>query len=1185
MEPIPERPEKKQNNPQKKVDFDVNFNSVNAEPYQGSSQSSPFDNFQSTPALQKGKSSAFEDFDNFGNNPQTQQNAFDNFGTAPARSSNLQENPFGTFEQPETGVQANDPFAQFNSAEQQNNDFDTFNNFEQGPKEKRSSNRPQDVSLEEQKGSPQEDFGGRNQQNNNVAQTHEEPFSGRIQIEVPEALRGKRHIKKEEEEEKVPQNDGVGFDDFDDFNFDEQANEQSGFNFEYNEGRGKSGTPHSAQSKDMFADVEPESQRQNEQERINHVHAESPQTGKFGEQGGNAFSESKKPPLRSSIQNAYDVYNQRETQKQYPGEDWTIPSAQKEMNNRSSGGAFESPFRGQNQSTLSASQLIARSSVGAKFGDMESERIRMERDRILAELENVKRLYNGMKIEYDYMKRNNETTETDYTKLKQELEQLRRKKGQLSLNNDYLKSENDAFKKFRGTLTQENEGHVRLFEDMSKELTYLKEKINDYEITDQRQRSNLRISDLETTLKNTQVKIDSMYNLHRTIHTEFNHTNAELDRLRQGSLIESRINFSPPRQDLLGSNLGRPVDISKSYVSPLREKSKSPSRERSRSPQIVDLLSLERPNEPSELGRYVPNDRLSLRSQDAGSNLLNQGTGGLNFDLSSKLNAASQIYQPYRSSIGGVEGKYGLSSVDFTGTANSENRHTNQLLTLDRSLSPSQRNYETTAPVVVNNYVSTINTTQTPFSNLLGFVPKYSNLSPLEVPETRFSPRKSENPHRLSFHSSLPQKYLSQDLGTLNSEQKVATFQSENGALLGERQEIGRTSVSYTSSTLKSQNLATSNAAALLEKAKKLREQTSKSFVGEKVEDTYTRRSVVDRTSVTGTHRNEIIIQNQDFMVPPPGRESFKASMEQNGQVGRRISPERERLSAEGVHLGQERIHQHISNYPTTIPSQIDFSLPERQEYNSNARGPNHLATSTMNFESQVGYLPEGFYQGSPVRERVINRSEMVELKPTETLRIVERVVRKSPQRRNKSPTQGYKSRHSSAHKNRFESSNYNPSLAHTLKNDLEIIKRNFEDGDLDYNITRKIERGRSRSPQQIGDEKVSSYGVSKGYSQNGYKVNPLVESIRNELEALKTAPTTGSGLKLGPGMYEERRELENGYSKEISLFGESATEKSKKFHERKSSSSYLNSGYTGAPGIKLAVEDTYFSSSASKGR
>lgn len=1213
LETIPERPENenKFKNPskEKKVDFEVNFNSANPDSGQmGSSQSSPFDHFQSTPALQGGQSShAFDDFNNFGNKPQTQRHDdFANFETAPARPSNFQKDPFGTFEQAENEAPANDVFSNFNSGEPQKNDFDTFNNFDQPApqREKRSSNRPQEFSLEEEKIAPQENFEARNQQRESITQVQEEPFSGKVQFEATdglEGLRGKRHVKKEEEEEKVP-HDGVGFDDFDDFNFDDQhANEQSGFNFDYDGGKGaRAGTPHSLGSKDIFADVDSERHHevqqkhpfdsQNQRNQLQ-VYAESPQTGKFGEQGGNNFSESKKPPLRSSVQNAYDQFNQRESQKQYPGEDWTIPSAQKEVN-RSRAGAHESPFRGQNQSMLSASQLIAQSSVGAKFGDMESERLRMERDRILSELENVKRLYNGMKIEYDYMKRNNESTETDYTKLKQELDQLKRTKGQLSLNNEYLKSENDAFKKLRGTLMQENEGHVKLFEGMSKELTSLKEKINEYDLGDQRQRNNLRVSDLETTLKNTQLKIDSMHNLHRTIHSEFNNANAELDRLRQGNLAESRLNFSPPRQEFLTSNLGRNLDISRSYVSPPQERrSLTPpaerSRSRSRSPQIVDLLSLERPNnDPYDSGKFEHNpiDHLSLRSHELTNNLI-----GLNLDFQSKTNTVSQ-YQPYRQSVG-LEGTSRYSNIGGL----TEQKYTSPLMTLDRSFSPSKGTYENTAPVVINNYVSKISTTSNAFSNLLTFVPKYSDIPPLETPQPKVSPRKSENPPRLSFHSLLPSKYTSKDLETLNVEQKTKTFQSENGALLEGRKEFTTSTNSTYSKTAPSQNPAANKAAALLEKAKKLREQTSKSMVGENLEGNYTRRSVVERGSIKSPHRNEII-QNQDFMVPPPGRESYKASIEQTGQVGRRLSPERERISSEYVRIenGESGVPQNVTSYIASTPAQYQFSFPTTQEFQVNTRSTNPLATSITNFENKAGYLPEGFYQGSPVRERVINRSEVIELKPTETLRIVERVVKKSPSKKNKSPAPAYRSKHSSEHKKIFEHSNYNPSLTQTLKNELEVIKRSFEDNEADYNITRKIERGRSRSPQRITEERISSYGVSKGYSNSG-KVNPLVESIRNDLEALKTAPTTGSGLNLRSGtINEEKRDFESGYSKEMSLFGDSATEKSKKFYEGKNSSPYLNFGMlgddirprpsSGALGVRIAVEDAYFNNSNSKG-
>mmetsp|Transcript_33291 Transcript_33291/g.30233 ORF Transcript_33291/g.30233 Transcript_33291/m.30233 type:complete len:431 (+) Transcript_33291:1418-2710(+) len=61
-----------------------------------------------------------------------------------------------------------------------------------------------------------------------------------------------------------------------------------------------------------------------------------------------------------------------------------------------------------NRQDPNSSAIVARSLISAKYEELESDRLRRERDGVLSELEGVKRNYNALKVEHDYIKRDYE---------------------------------------------------------------------------------------------------------------------------------------------------------------------------------------------------------------------------------------------------------------------------------------------------------------------------------------------------------------------------------------------------------------------------------------------------------------------------------------------------------------------------------------------------------------------------------------------------------------------------------------------------------------------------------------------------------------------------------------------------------------------------------------------------------
>jgi len=455
---------------------------------------------------------------------------------------------------------------------------------------------------------------------------------------------------------------------------------------------------------------------QKQQQQQQHYTPNEPETGAFG-----AFNQQNQNQAWDN--NAFDSFNKQPeppAQNNFGGFDGFDDRSQQRN-------TFESPNAGglpPRDTMLSASQMVSNNRVQAKYGDMESERLRKERDRILSELEGVKRMYNGMKIEFDYMKQNHDTTSNDYNKVRTELDDLRRTRGQLNFSNEQLRVENDAFKKFRGTLANENDGHLRLFEDMSKELSAIKQKVSDFDVEDQKVRNGSRLMELESSLKNAQYKIESMHNLQRTVHSEFNNVNNEFDRYRVEPAFSPRRELFgstySPRRDLhtIGSTSLHPVPTS---LDP-HNAYQSPPRQRSKSPQIVDLLSLERPHlaaSRTSPNRIIRNSPPPLRSSYRAGDLLSTPFDLMNGDLP----PINSISQPYRPSVGAVQGL-------------SEYKYSDPLTT-------SQLNRQTSPP----RYTSTglTNVAEPPrsnFSNLLGFVPKYSDIPPLnpsDIPNNNLS--------------------------------------------------------------------------------------------------------------------------------------------------------------------------------------------------------------------------------------------------------------------------------------------------------------------------------------------------------------------------------------------------------------------------------------------------------------
>ena len=1238
----------------------------------GAGSSSPFDNFQSTPA-QGRNSNAFEEFDSGARIPanNNNQNAFASFENPPASQQRQDafnaQNQFDTYNQshPDSGQpqpQGHDAFSQFNTApqaggganfDQQQNNFADFNTFQEAPKQRRFSNQPED------------DFGRFDQYNKNLdpgsnrpsqfqereyappeitqtqefqqqqEQAYQAPASFQPKVELPEmsALRGERKKHEEEEEKTYNQNQnqqyddgGFGMDAFDDFDTRNQPQDQetSGFDFDYG-GDGvknrKAGTPHSVGSHGHIFD-DPHARRdsfrqefaqddhafdtnfgqgidenvrnsfntnqkqqqleqyqyQNQQQQYEH----EPQTGAFGSFNDQQHQQQNQQD-NAWANNAFDSFNKQPeppTQANYSQQQYD--SGNKRGTVR---GTFESPNQGiapRETSMLSASQIVANSRVQAKFGDMESERLRKERDRILSELENVKRMYNGMKIEYDYMKQNHDTTSTDYNKVRTELDDLRRHRGQLNFSNEQLRAENEAFKKFRGTLASENEGHLRLFEDMSKELSAIKQRVNEFDVDDQKLRNGSRLAELESSLRNAQLKVESMHNLQRTVHSEFNQVNTEFDRYRQNQFTEST--FSP-RRELFGSTTIHPVptslDPNRSYHSPPRAY-QSPPRERSRSPQIVDLLSLERPHlvasrtSPIRLRNSPPPLRSSYRAGDLNTNIITP------FDLMN--NDLPPLTQPYRPSVGG--GVQGLSEYKY-----SDPLTTSQL---NRTSPPRY-----TSPPATSN-----------FSNLIGFVPKYSDIPPLNpsdmIPSNISSLNVNNNPSQGSTLNLPPfpsttavggNTYSSTlNIQTTNTLAPYPTKYSSSAGLppsdlsqpAGGFETLKRQGVSsimtYSVAIPQQQpNSASKKAVDLIEKARRMREGM-KSGTGSVIgnEANYASRdSVHNRPSVASVNRNLA----EDFIMPPPVIGNTN-SMQQAGQFGGRLSPTRTRTSPIRANQisprksvsspGRER----LSNRPPVLHTQefrgrtLGSTAPVNiytNEYTSGVQ-PTNIVTE---LENQVASLPEGLYRGSPIRERVVNRSEMIELKPTESLRIVERVIGKSPsQKREKSPVpKGVKvsTTHDYHHRKIFDPKPQgNQSLAQTLKSDFEMIKRSIDGGRhglVSASLNNPLEIAenfqqttatryetyaappRGTSPGYVPDEMANASKMLRMYSQDQPISNKLTETLKRT-EVRNSSTLYRDDLRIRTGS-----SLADNYSssgKEVRQIGQ-------------------------APGVKLTVEDNYF--------
>jgi len=223
--------------------------------------------------------------------------------------------------------------------------------------------------------------------------------------------------------------------------------------------------------------------------------------------------------------------------------------------------------------------------------------------------------------------------------------------------------------------------------------------------------------------------------------------------------------------------------------------------------------------------------------------------------------------------------------------------------------------------------------------------------------------------------------------------------------------------------------------------------------------------------------------------------------------------------------------------------------------------------------ENQVAHLPEGLYRGSPIRERVVNRSEMVELKPTESLRIVERVIGKSPsQRREKSPVpKGVKVSTTEHHRKIFDPKPQgNQSLAQTLKSDFEMIKRSIDGGryglvssslnnpleiaeNFQQTTARRYENyaPRGTSPAYVPDEQANASKMLRIYSQDQPVTNKFTETLkRTEVRNSSTLYRDSLGARTGGSLVDN-------YSsgKEVRQIGQ-------------------------APGVKLTVGDDYFQGS-----
>ena len=1318
---------------QPNAQFDNGFNEFNQN--QNREQNSPddaFNNFGTAPPRTQNSNFNQEHpsdggFNDFGTAPPRPQNgnfnqehpsgdAFSNFGTAPPGHHN-QEN-FGEFNQERPQEQRFDGFGEFNAASvHQHEEFAQSQN--------RQERQTRNSRARPQASEPNEEF------NNANDQGFADPFAQRDSRRTgpPRPLgasprssfnnqnEGFNQTRRQQAGEEVKQEQGIGFDDFQDFDFEKnpamENSQVSGFNFEYDK---KRQTPNSIGSRDVFGEFdgeeiggirgnnkrksvqqeikkdpfdddvfaaaarEAEAEAQAEDQQHNNgfesnpfgnnafssnahpqqdfgwsesnTRAENPPQQDFRwdqpqangfeaherredfsdrrqghaefEEGKNAFENSRRDPVRSNFHDDPLTAKREETASFNKGSIRVSPPRDRSYNEAPQQTRFPSPPRAQSDqnfpNAISAEKIISKTFVSSKPGDMESEKLRRERDKIMTELENVKRMFNGLKVEHDFMAKNHEVTGSEYNRTRFELDELRKARSHLGSTNEQLRYENDSFKQMQGSLAQENEGHLKIFGDMNREISALKGKLADHDVLDFRQRNEARLYDLEASLRNAHNKVHVMHDLNQRIEGEHRVGSLQMDRLRQGyldpltlgqqmqpivervSLMRNGSNISPPRAVTLSPPRQSVLTPTRIVLSPPKELIRTP-RDRSRSPQVMDLLNMSPPrysihplptieearlsaSQPALRNSYVqvrmspprqilasdprlsaPRSMTNLSPPRYASNAIEEARrarGEIGF---------GPIHVPPPRDIGPVS-SYRQETFtgypEFSRPASTQAEYRPQYSYENRVYSPPNRvsiTPQVRLPMPDPVYI--------PIPPPLNFVPKYSpamTTPPLVVSHTFYHPKETTTIEETSVAHSYPQKYLLQGPNVnLNVQAK------ESSSMV--RESYSANELKLTRQSVTSQNPAHKGANELLERSRKLRETLIKGG----------NMSTSANQEQENKHRHTRVTSG--YLDNDGNRIDDVQAYETQSQhrSGRKFSPERlryQKIERTVSGLDDQRRVQNVSDFR----QQSSYSRQNISESDANAFIPKYsdvnnkpLPRGVLNLDAVhatgVTSLPSGLYEGSPVKERIVNRSDAVELKPTETLKIVERKVRLSPTRiKNKASPRSRK------YEDEFEQEDNDPktSLANTLKKDLKAFKDSLNKGnysspsDARYNYRQNSNR---EEFNETNYNNVRTIKASEGRSQS---------PVQNRNFEGKTRPIIPKAEGFTYQEASNFADRENATSTSTSHGAAIGVGKTKKINLNMSKAGYSNERIndqeeinvrqlSGAPGLKLMVGDSYF--------